>query len=271
MTEAAAIVSTRSKGLVPVVGLILGSGLDAVAEAITVTVEIAYADLPGFPEPTVQGHAGRMILGTLAGVPIACLRGRVHLYEGRPASAVLPLVRTLLALGCRALVLTNAAGSLRPEVGPGSVVAIADHINLMGTNPLVGPNDDAVGPRFVDLSAVYDQGLRTALASAAARLGVPLPSGVYLGWLGPCFETSAEIRAFRALGADLVGMSTVPEAIAARHCGLKVAGLSIVTNLAAGMTAEPLSHAETLNQAGAAAAAVRDLLVEAMPEIAGAA
>jgi xanthosine phosphorylase len=244
----------------PRLGLILGSGLGALADGLDHAVAVAYADLPGFPRPTVAGHDGRMVLGRLEGLPVACLQGRVHLYEGVPASAVNVPVRTLKALGCEILVLTNAAGSLRPEIGAGEIALIADHINLQGQNPLLGANDDAIGARFPDLSEVYDPALREQLARIAKDLGVALASGVYVAVLGPSFETPAEIRAFRALGADLVGMSTVPEAISARHAGLRVVGLSAVTNLAAGLAAGPLSHEETLGQASAAAAKLAKLL-----------
>ncbi len=251
----------------PRVGLILGSGLGGIADALEDATAIAYADLPGFPRSSVEGHAGRLVLGRLAGMPVACLQGRVHLYEGVPAPAVAILPRTLKGLGCELLILTNAAGALRPELAPGSVVLIEDHINLLGQNPLVGANDPTIGPRFPDLSEVYDRALGARLRAVAGRLGIELPGGVYLATLGPAFETPAEIRAFRALGADLVGMSTVPEAISARHCGLKVLGLSIVTNLAAGLGAEPLSHAETLTQAAAAAATLQRLLTGLLEEL----
>ncbi len=244
----------------PRLGLILGSGLGGLADALEDAVAVSYADLPGFPRPSVEGHDGRIVLGRLAGLPIACLQGRVHLYEGIQASAVNVLVRTLKALGCEILVLTNAAGSLRPEVGAGAIALIEDHINLLGQNPLTGANDEAIGPRFPDLTAVYDPTLREQLARIAKDLKIKLHGGVYLAVLGPSFETPAEIRAFRALGADLVGMSTVPEAISARHAGLQVAGLSVVTNLAAGLAASPLSHQETLDQASAAAAKLEQIL-----------
>jgi xanthosine phosphorylase len=178
------------------------------------------------------------------------------------------MIRTLRAIGCKAVVLTNAAGSLRPEIDPGSIALIEDHINLQGLNPLVGPNDERVGPRFVDLTEVYSRRLGGLLAAAAERIGARLPRGIYLATLGPAFETPAEIRAFRALGADLVGMSTVPEAISARHAGLEVAGLSIVTNLAAGLGSATLTHAETLAHSAAAADRVGRLLEAALPEIA---
>jgi xanthosine phosphorylase len=254
------VIQAAAPDFQPRIGLVLGSGLGVLADALEGAVVVPYADLPGFPRPSVEGHDGRIVLGRLEGLPVACLQGRVHLYEGLPASTVNVLVRTLKALGCEILVLTNAAGSLRPEIGAGGIALITDHINLQGHNPLVGVNDDAIGPRFPDLSEVYDAALREQIARIAKKLGIELGSGVYLAVLGPSFETPAEIRAFRALGADLVGMSTVPEAISARHAGLRVVGLSVVTNLAAGMTASPLSHEETLLQASAAAAGVEKIL-----------
>jgi xanthosine phosphorylase len=261
-------IRARRPGFVPRVGLILGSGLNAIADALEDAIAIDYGELVGFPRASVEGHAGRLVLGTLAGVPVACLQGRVHLYEGVQPAALAVLPRTLKALGCELLILTNAAGALRAELLPGSVVLIEDHINLLGQNPLVGTNDEAIGPRFPDMTEVYDRGLRARLSAVAARLGIPIASGVYLATLGPCFETPAEIRAFRALGADLVGMSTVPEAISARHCGLNVLGLSIVTNAAAGLGAEPLRHAETLARAAAAATTLQRLLTGLLEELA---
>jgi xanthosine phosphorylase len=265
--DAAAVIRRQGVGSNPMVAIVLGSGLGAVAERVAGAVVIGYDSLPGFPRPSVQGHAGRLVLGRLGGVPVACLSGRAHLYEGIGPGPLNMLVRTLKAAGCRAIILTNASGSLRPDFAAGSLVMLEDHINLQGTNPLVGPNDEAVGPRFVDLSAVYSPRLRAALASAAAARGIALGSGVYLAVLGPAFETPAEIRAYRTLGADLVGMSTVPEAISARHAGLEVAAVSVVTNLAAGMAGEPLSHADTLSQTAAAVGRVGDLLETALPEI----
>ena len=253
---------------VPRVGLILGSGLGGIAAAIENATAIDYADLPGFPRPGTLGHAGRLVLGRLGGVEVACLQGRVHLYEGVPAGAVNVLPRTLKALGCETLILTNAAGSLRPEIEPGALALIEDHINLLGQNPLVGPNEAAVGVRFPDMSEVYDRDLRARAQAVAARLGIPLRAGVYLATLGPSFETPAEIRAFRALGAELVGMSTVPEAISARHCGLKVLGFSIVTNLAAGLTDQMLSHGQTLAVAAQAADRLQRLLLGLLEDLA---
>ena len=262
------MIRARRPDFAPRVGLVLGSGLGGVAAAIEDAAAIDYAELPGFPRLSIEGHAGRLVLGRMAGVAVACLQGRIHLYEGVPASAINVLPRTLKALGCEILVLTNAAGSLRAEIEPGAIALIDDHINLLGRNPLAGANDAAIGPRFPDMTEVYDGGLREQARAVATRLGIPLKSGVYLATLGPSFETPAEIRAFRALGAELVGMSTVPEAISARHCGLRVLGLSIVTNLAAGLAARTLSHEETLAQAAAAAERVKRLLEGLLEELA---
>jgi homotetrameric cytidine deaminase len=262
------VIRARLPHCAPRLGLVLGSGLNGIADAIENATAIDYADLPDFPRPGVEGHAGRLVLGRLGNVEIACLQGRVHLYEAVPAAAVNILPRTLKALGCDILIVTNAAGSLRPEIEPGAIALIEDHINLLGQNPLAGPNDAAAGPRFPDMSEVYDRGLRGRAEAVAARLGIALRSGVYLATLGPSFETPAEIRAFRVLGAELVGMSTVPEAISARHCGLKVIGFSIVTNLAAGLAEHALSHEQTLAVAAQAADRLQRLLLALLEELA---
>jgi xanthosine phosphorylase len=254
MTAAAAdVLAERAPGFTPRLGIVLGSGLGAVADALADPVTIPYSELPDFPQPGIAGHAGTLVLGTLAGLPVAVLQGRRHVYEGGDAGAMRGPVRALKTAGAEALLLTNAAGSLRPDVGPGSLMAIADHINLLGVNPLTGPNDDAVGPRFPSLRDAYDPELRGRLHAAADALGVRLSEGVYLATAGPSFETPAEIRAFRTLGADAVGMSTVPEAILARHAGLRVAAVSAITNLAEGMGGEALSHEQTLRNAKIAA------------------
>lgn len=252
------------------VGVVLGSGLGGVADDLAAAHAVPYAELPGFPVGTVSGHAGRLVLGTLAGVRVAVLQGRAHLYEGVEPAAVREPIRTLAALGAPSVLLTNAAGSLRPAVGPGSLMALADHINLMGANPLTGPNDDDVGPRFPSLLDAYDPALRAVLREAAAAVAVELAEGVYLAVTGPTFETPAEIRAFRTLGADAVGMSTVPETIVARHAGLRVAAVSVITNLAEGLSDVPLSHDQTLDAAAGAAADLRRLVHAALPRIAAA-
>jgi xanthosine phosphorylase len=249
----------------PRVGVVLGSGLGAVADAVEDAVVIPYTDLPGFPAPSIEGHAGRAVLGTIGGVAVAVLQGRAHLYEGGDPDALRTPVRALRAAGAEVLVLTNAAGSLRPEVGPGRLMAITDHINLTGVNLLVGPNDDAIGPRFPSLAGAYDPALLDALQAAAAEAGVELAEGVYLAVTGPSFETPAEIRAFRTLGADAVGMSTVQETILARHCGLRVAAISAISNLAEGMGDEPLSHEQTLREAQRAAGDLARLLLTFIP------
>jgi len=245
----------------PRVGIVLGSGLGAVADAVDDAVVVPYDELPGFPRPSVEGHVGRAVLGRIGGMPVAVLQGRAHLYEGGDLDAVRIPVRALRAAGAETLVLTNAAGSLRAEVGPGRLMLISDHINMSGVNVLIGPNDDALGPRFPSLRDAYDPELRAELRDAAAELDVPLAEGVYLAVSGPTFETPAEIRAFRTLGADAVGMSTVHEAIVARHCGLRVAAVSAITNLAEGMSEEPLSHEQTLRDAARASGDLARLLL----------
>jgi purine-nucleoside phosphorylase len=237
----------------PRVGIVLGSGLGAVADAVQAPTVIPYDQLPGFPRPTVEGHMGQAVLGRIADTPVAVLQGRAHVYEGGDLEAIRTPVRALRAAGAEILLLTNAAGSLREEVGPGQLMAISDHINMTGVSILAGPNDDAIGPRFPSLRDAYDPELRAQLHAAARELDIPLAEGVYLAVAGPAFETPAEIRAFRTLGADAVGMSTVHEAIVARHAGMRVAAISAITNLAEGMSAEPLSHEQTLRDAARAA------------------
>jgi purine-nucleoside phosphorylase len=246
----------------PHVGVVLGSGLGAVADAVEAPVVVGYEELPGFPRPTVAGHAGRAVLGEIAGVKVAVLQGRAHLYEGGDGEALTRPVRALREAGAEILVLTNAAGSLRPQVRPGSLMAITDHINMTGANVLIGPNDEAVGPRFPSLRDAYDPALLDELRAAALAEAVPLAEGIYLAVTGPTFETPAEIRAYRTLGADAVGMSTVQETIVARHCGLRVAAVSVITNLAEGMSDEPLSHEQTLRDAQRGAAGLSRLLLK---------
>jgi purine-nucleoside phosphorylase len=259
-TAAADVVAGRVRGFTPRLGLMLGSGLGELAERLDDSIEIPYGELPGFHVGGLAGHAGALVLGRLAGQDVAIFSGRWHVYERIEGSAITTPVRTLKSLGAEILVLTNAAGSLRPEVGPGSLVCITDHINLLGFNPLIGPNDDEAGPRFPSLRDAYDPDLRVRLHAIADALGTELHDGVYLAVAGPSFETPAEIRAFRTLGADLVGMSTVPEVIAARHAGLRVAAVSAVTNLAEGMGGEELSHEQTLRVAKEGAARLGPLI-----------
>ncbi len=242
LAEALAVVGARSS-LVPRLGLVLGSGFGAAASAVQDATILPYAELPGFADSTVPGHAGRLILGHLAGVPVAVLAGRAHFYEGHDPGVVTFPIRLLHALGVESLLLTNAAGGIRADLAPGDFVALTDHLNFMGMNPLRGAPPES---RFVDLSEVYDPGLRSLLRRAGDETGQVVKEGVYLAVAGPSYETPAEIRAFGAWGADLVGMSTVPEAIVARHCGLRVAGLSCVTNRAAGLGGR-ICHQEVLD------------------------
>lgn len=252
----------------PTVGVVLGSGLGGFADAVESATEIPYAEIPGWPVSTAMGHAGRLVVGTFGGVPVAVMRGRAHLYEGLPAERVVFGIRVLGRLGVRSLVLTNACGAVDAARVPGELVLVSDHLNLQGTSPLVGANDDALGPRFPDMSAAYDPELRAAAHAAAGRLGDVLAEGVYAAWLGPAFETPAEIRMIRALGADLVGMSTVPEVLAARHMGIRCLAISCVTNMAAGMLPEPLDAEHVLRVGSEASGRLTALLRELVPTIA---
>ncbi|MEJ8573499.1 purine-nucleoside phosphorylase [Microbaculum marinum] len=242
MTETTAALIADRAGHRPTVGLVLGSGLGGLVEAVADRVAIPYADLPGFPQPSVSGHAGALVLGTLSGTPVAMLSGRAHYYEeGRP-DAMRFALEVLKRIGVETLVLTNSAGSLRADAPPGSVMLITDHINLAGANPLIGEKSDA---RFVGLTSAYDPELRTLATAAAEAEGLDLASGVYAWFSGPSFETPAEIRMAGILGADAVGMSTVPEVIIARFLGMRVLAFSVITNMAAGITGAELSHEDT--------------------------
>jgi xanthosine phosphorylase len=251
----------------PRVGIVLGSGLGAVAEAVQDPVHVPYDELPGFPRLTVAGHAGSAALGRIGEVPVAVLQGRAHVYEGGAIDLIRTPIRMLRDAGAEILILTNAAGSLREEAGPGSLMAISDHINLTGINVLTGPNDDAIGPRFPSLRDAYDPQLRERLHATADAIGVTLHDGVYLAVGGPSFETPAEIRAFRTLGADAVGMSTVHETIVARHAGMRVVAISAITNLAEGMQAEALSHEQTLRDAARAASDLAPLITRFVEQL----
>jgi len=246
VTRAAKLIRARAQPRAPRLAIVLGSGLGGIADAIAEPAILPYAELPGFPRSAVTGHENRLVLGTLGGLPVACLQGRVHVYEGAGFAAMAVPIRALGRAGIETLLVTNAAGSLHQAVGPGRLMLIADHINLLPGNPLTGANDDAFGPRFPSLRDAYDQILRARMRENARRLGIDLAEGTYLAYAGPSFETPAEIRAFRILGADAVGMSTVPEVILARHCGLRVCALSVIANLAEGMAADSPSHAQTL-------------------------
>lgn len=252
-----ATIRGRAGDFVPLVGIVLGSGLGDVASQVDGGTAIPYGSLPGFPAMNVGGHAGRLVLGKIGGTPVAVMQGRAHYYEHGQADAMKLPIHTLAALGCKTLLLTNAAGSLRPEMPPGSIMAIADHINFVGVSPLFGEAGDG---RFLDMTGAYDEGLRSRLREVAQRERIGLSEGVYAWFCGPNFETPAEVRAARLLGADAVGMSTVPEVILARHAGLNVAALSIIANMAAGMGAAPLSHEQTLRAAHEASAHATTLI-----------
>jgi xanthosine phosphorylase len=267
--QAAAIIRSRMPAnFAPRAALILGSGLGVLAEQMTDAVTIGFDELPGFPISTVHGHAGAMVLGTLAGVPVVCLKGRGHFYEGYGLGVMTSAVRTLKLLGVDFLFVTNAAGSLRTEVDAGSLVALTDHINFLPGTPMIGPNDERFGPRFFSMANAYDAELRDLLKSTAAEKAITLHEGVYIAYSGPNFETPAEIRAFKTLGADVVGMSVVPEVVPARHCGLKVVGVSVVTNLAEGLSPFPLSHEQTLKYAAIGAESLIKLILGFLENVA---
>ena len=259
----------RRLGSVPRVGLVLGSGLGSFADGLSERVAVPYAEIPNFPVSTgVVGHAGELVLGRVDETPVAVLSGRVHYYEGRPMSDVVFPARVLARLGIRAAVLTNAAGGVRLTFRPGDLMLLTDHINGFGTNPLIGVNEDALGPRFPDMSAVYDPALRRIAKAAGRQLRIPLKEGVYIGLHGPSYETPAEIRALRRIGVDAVGMSTVPEAIALRHAGVRVLGISTITNMAAGILKKPLVHSEVLEVTQRIGTRFVKLLAAIVPKIA---
>lgn len=241
----------------PSIGVVLGSGLGAFADELSERADIPYTDIPGWPPATAVGHAGRLVIGKLGELDVAVMAGRVHLYEGNTAAQVTYGVRVLGAMGVRSMVFTNAAGGINLSLERGGLVLISDHINLQGTNPLLGPNDDALGPRFPDMSEAYSRRYRETAKDVAAELCIPISEGVYVAMLGPSYETPAEIRFLRTIGADVVGMSTALEVIAANHLGMKVLGISCVTNMAAGILPQKIQHEEVLETG----AMVRDTLV----------
>ena len=246
--EAAAAVRARC-GALPETAIVLGSGLGDFAGTLLDAIATPYGDLPHWPVSRVVGHAGRLVIGTVAGKRVAALSGRVHVYEGHSLETVVFGTRVMGRLGVKRVILTNAAGGINTSFGQGGLMIIDDHINMLGSNPLVGVNDDRFGPRFPDMSEVYSRRLRAIADAAAAARQVPVTHGVYVAVHGPSYETPAEIRFFRTIGADAVGMSTVPEAIAARHMGLEVLGISCITNMAAGVLPQPLVHDEVMETA----------------------
>jgi purine-nucleoside phosphorylase len=261
--EAAAAIRERV-AVTPRVGIVLGSGLGSFAERVEQPAAVAYSDIPHFPRPTVEGHSGRLVLGTVANTPVAVMQGRVHAYEGYTPEDVTFPIRVLGRLGISTLVITNAAGGIRLDLKQGQLVLLSDHINLTGRNPVSGPNDERLGPRFFDMTDAYSKRLRLRAHSVAE-----LTEGVYLCVPGPSFETPAEIRAFRTLGADLVGMSTVHEVIVARHMRIEVLGISCVTNMAAGILDQPINHQEVMETGARAQAQLTNLLVALLPALHG--
>jgi purine-nucleoside phosphorylase len=263
MKEAASRLIETLNGLAPKIALVLGSGLGGLVDEVEQAVRIPYADLPGFPKSGVTGHAGQVVAGHLAGTPVLMLAGRAHYYEHGNAAIMRPALEVLAGIGIEKLILTNAAGSLDPDMGPGSLMLLTDHINFSGSNPLFGEPTDR---RFVGLTEAYDRSIGLALEKAAAATGTPLHKGVYMWFSGPSFETPAEIRMARVMGANAVGMSTVPEVILARFLGLRVAACSVITNLAAGMTGAELSHQETKDVAPRGGARLAAILKQALAE-----
>jgi purine-nucleoside phosphorylase len=268
--EAAAKFIQKKTKLRPKIALVLGSGLGAFADEFENAVRIPYAKIPDFPRSTAIGHAGQLVVGTVEGVDVVGMQGRVHLYEGYSAQDVAFPIRVFSRMGVKAVVLTNAAGGIKKDFTQGRLVVISDHINLQGANPLTGPNDELFGPRFPDMSTAYDKKFRELLHAEGRLLGIHLGEGVYAALAGPSYETPAEIRYLRSIGADLVGMSTVPEVIAARHSGMRVLGISCVTNAAAGVLDQPLNHNEVLETAERIKGQFIGLLRGVIPDIASA-
>ena len=267
LADAAAQLILKRTALRPKIGLVLGSGLGGFADSLTDATRVPYADIPAFPRSTAIGHAGQMVLGQAGTVPVAAMQGRVHLYEGYSPQEVTFPIRVFGRLGIRAVILTNAAGGIDRSYSQGALVVIRDHINLQGANPLVGANDDRFGVRFPDMTHAYAKEYRQIGREETAKLSIPQHEGVYAGLLGPSYETPAEIEYLRRIGADLVGMSTVAEVIAARHMGIKVLAISCVTNMAAGILDQPLSHAEVMETGERVKTTFEALLRAVLPRI----
>lgn len=262
--QSAATITAALGGLKPKIAIILGSGLGGLAKQVETPVILAYKDLPGFPVLTVAGHAGQLIIGKLNGVPVIVLNGRKHFYETSDAYPLKTMIRSMKAVGVETLFLSNAAGSLRAHIKVSELMLITDHINFLGLNPLVGPNDETFGPRFFPMADAWDPALGAKIKDVAKQQGVTLHQGVYVAFRGPSFETPAEIRMAQGWGGDAVGMSSVPDCLIARHCGLKVAGVSCITNMGAGLSDEKLSHAHTLENAAKGAGAFEKLVLAAV-------
>lgn len=265
--EAATYIQTKIGKVKPEIGLILGSGLGELGDELEQAVAIAYRDIPHFPVSTVEGHAGELLVGTLSGQSVVLMRGRFHMYEGYGADDTALPIRVMRELGVRSVIVTNAAGGINMDYEPGDLMLIRDHINLTGRNPLIGANDAEVGPRFPDMSNAYTRDLRGLAVRLAAELGMRVREGVYVGVLGPSYETPAEIRMMRTMGADAVGMSTVAEVIAAAHCGLRVLGISCISNMASGILDQPLSHAEVIETTERVKAQFKRLVTRVVAEL----
>jgi purine-nucleoside phosphorylase len=268
LADAAANLILKRASLRPTIGLVLGSGLGAFADSLTNATAIAYAEIPSFPQSTAIGHAGRMVVGNAGSVPVAAMQGRVHLYEGYSAQEVAFPIRVFARMGIRAVILTNAAGGINLGYSQGALVLIRDHINLQGTNPLVGANDDRFGVRFPDMTQAYSRACREIAREEAEKQSLMLHEGIYAALLGPSYETPAEIEYLRRIGADLVGMSTVAEVIAARHMRMSVLAISCVTNMAAGILDQPLSHAEVMETGERVKSTFEALLCAIIPRVA---
>jgi len=265
--RAAKYILSQSR-LRPKIAVVLGTGLGAFADDLTTPTRVPYGKIPGFPKPTVEGHAGRLVIGKVDEIPVAAMRGRVHFYEGYSVKEVVYPMRVLRQMGIQAVILTNAAGAINLGFSQGALVVIRDHLSLNGINPLIGPNEDRFGPRFPDMSQAYCTKYREIAIAEGRKLGLDVKEGVYAALSGPSFETPAEIRCLRTMGADMVGMSTVPEVIVARHMGIRVLGISCVTNMAAGILDQPISHAEVMETGDRVKAQFVALLRTVIPRIA---
>ena len=266
-TEAAQYISAKMAHYKPQIAIVLGSGLGGIADAVNNPIEVHYSDIPHFPVSTVEGHAGHLVIGSLGGVDVLLMKGRFHFYEGYEMKEVTLPVRVFSILGIQTLILTNAAGGTAPHLGPGTLMLITDHINLMGDNPLRGHNENSFGARFPDMTDIYTSALQKIAKEAAQELDLPLAEGVYLGLRGPSYETPAEVRMLRNLGGDALGMSTVPEAIVARHCGMKILAFSCITNYAAGMSGQEIAHSEVMEIGNRAGKQLAELILRIIPRL----
>lgn len=265
--QAARIIKQLAPNFNPKIGIVLGSGLGHLADAIKNPIIIPYEKLPGFPQLSIKGHSSKMILGLLENVPVVCLQGRSHTYENNSYDEVKTYVRTLKLLGCELFLATNASGSFHQQIGAGSLVVVSDHINFQPGNPLVGPNDDDFGPRFPAMDETYDKSLRKHLHHCAETLNITLHEGVYISVLGPCYETAAEIRAYKILGADIIGMSTVPEVIVAKHCGMRILVIATVTNLVTGLAVASHDHNSVVSVAEKASTQLTKLIKQFVSQL----